>query len=186
MSKVPIKTNNDPHNYEAKIKLRIQSLPLEKDVIYVLDAFAGEGKLWKEVIKRSGRNIKILSIDKNSYKQKSLKGDNLKFLLSLPLEKYDIIDLDAWGSPSDQLKILKQKKYKGIVHCTFIQTMFGGINKDVLISYGYSEAMIKKTKTIFNKNGLDKILQYCSYLFDVNEFFIYSNKKKNYFYFVIQ
>jgi tRNA G26 N,N-dimethylase Trm1 len=183
MNNHQIKTNNDPTLIGQKIQLRLQSLP-NKDNILVLDAFSGEGVLWNEVQKRTDKKINILSIDKNDYKKITLKGDNKKFLLNFDLSKYDIIDLDSYGTPADQLEILYKKKYKGIVHCTFIQSMYGGINKNILLEYGYSESMIEKIPTIFYKNGIEKMKNYIAKKFNVKNLTICSYNKKHYFYFI--
>jgi hypothetical protein len=184
MSKAATKTNNDLNTIEKKIQLRLNSLPT-KDLIYILDAFAGEGLLWKEVQKRTNKQIKILSIDEKEYRKISLKGDNRKFLKSIDLNYFDIIDLDAYGSPSNQLMILKEKNYKGIVHCTFIQTMMGRISNDVLFSLGITKTMINKCPTLFSKNGLSKMLEFISLHFKVSKVNIFSKNNKHYFYFVI-
>jgi tRNA G26 N,N-dimethylase Trm1 len=183
MNNLQIKTNNDPHLIDQKIQLRIKSLP-NKDNILVLDAFSGEGVLWKEVQKRTDKKINILSIDKNDYKKISLKGDNRKFLLNFDLSKYDIIDLDSYGTPAEQLEILYKKNYKGIVHCTFIQSMYGSINKNILLEYGYSESMIEKIPTLFYKNGIGKMKNYIAKKFNVKNLTICSYGKKHYFYFI--
>lgn len=184
MSKAATKTNNDLTTIEKKIQLRLNSLP-KKDTVYVLDAFAGEGILWKEVQKKTKKQIKTLSIDEKQYNKISLKGDNRKFLKSLDLDFFDIIDLDAYGSPSNQLMILKEKNYRGIVHCTFIQTMMGRISNDVLLSLGFTKAMINKCPTLFSKNGLSKILEFISLHFEVSKVNIFSKNNKHYFYFAI-
>ena len=137
-----IKTNNDKKMIEAKIQLRLISLPNQPQ-INILDCFAGEGVLWNEVKKRTKKQLKILSIDKNDYKKISLKGDNIKFLKSLDLTKYQIIDLDAWGCPANQLQVLYEKKYKGIIICSFIQPKLRAINKIVQLNYGYTNKMMK-------------------------------------------
>lgn len=184
MSSQATKTNNDKHHLEAKIMLRLNNLP-DKQVVYVLEAFAGEGVLWGEVKKRTTKQIKILSIDKEDYRKVNLKGDNLKFLKGIDLSMYDVIDLDAYGSPSRQLEILKEKKYKGIVHCTFIQSVMGRLSNNILRAYGYSDAMIKKCPILFSKNGQEKMLYFIFSLFGTTKFFIYTCKKKNYFTFII-
>lgn len=184
MSKDQIKTNNDLSLIEQKILLRLESLP-EKDNIKILEAFGGEGVLWNEVKKRTDKKLSILSIDKNEYKKVNLKGDNLKFLKSFDLSHFDIIDLDSYGSPSNQLEILRQKNYKGIIHCTFIQTMMGRINNNILLSCGYTESMINKCQTIFSKNGISKLLYFIAIKFEVSKFRIVKNNNKNYFYFVV-
>lgn len=184
MSRQAIKTNNDADYVKYKVTLRLMSLPKKKE-ISVLEAFGGEGVLWNEVKKLTDKKIKILSIDKNNYNKVNLQGDNIKFLKGLDLSKYDIIDLDSWGSPINQLRILKEKKYKGIVHCTFIQTMFGKINNEVLYKLGYTKNMVKKCPSLFNKNGFEKMKQYISTEFDVSKITVFSHNNKNYFYITI-
>lgn len=184
MSKQATKTNNDPATFDTKVALRLMSLPT-KNEINVLDCFSGEGKIWDSVKKKTDKKINILSIDIKEYSKVSLKGDNCKFLKSIDLKKFDIIDLDAYGSPSNQLAILKEKQYKGVVHCTFIQTMMGKINTNILKECGYTDVMIKKIPTLFNKDGLNKILNYVYLKFNVTKFKICTYKNKNYFYFTI-
>lgn len=183
MSKVATKTNNDLAFVESKILLRIDSLPNKND-IHILECFGGEGVLWKEVKKRTKKNIKVLSIDKNKYKRIQLQGDNVKFLKSIDLNQFDIIDLDAWGSPFKQLEILFQKKYKGIVHCTFIQSMMGGVNKRLLIENGYSQNMIEKIPSLFSRNWIDKLMNYL-HKQGVQTVKIISQNRKNYFWFIV-
>jgi hypothetical protein len=177
------KTNNDSDRIEGKIRLRIESLPKKKE-IRVLDCFSGEGLLWKEVAKRvPEKTIRTLGIDKNRYNKINLKGDNIKFLLSLPLETYDIIDLDAWGSPISQLEILKRKGYKGIVHLTFIQTMNGGLQQKMLFALGYTKPMIQKIPSLFNTNGYEKLLAYLSVMYDVKQVRYTGKDRKHYLWF---
>lgn len=89
-----------------------------------------------------------------------LKGNNLKFLGAMNLSLFDIVDLDAYGSPFDQLEIVFKKKYAGIVHCTFIQTGMGMLNHELLKSAGYTKAMIKKCPTLFTKPGFAILCHY--------------------------
>jgi len=182
MSNRAIKTNNDLSLIEAKIQLRINSIEHIKDEIKVLELFGGEGILWNEVKKITGKKIIILGIDKNKYKRVQLQGDNLKFIDSLNLNEFDVIDADAWGSPFYQIDKIFSQNYKGIVHCTFIQTMLGQLSKEMLLRLGYTENMLSKIKTLFNKNGIDKFKNYLA-LNGVKEIFIVSKKNKNYLYF---
>ena len=182
MSNQQTKTNNDGSFIEGKIQLRINSLPDKKE-IKVLEAFGGEGLLWDAVKRRCpGKVIKILSIDKNDYNRVQLQGDNIKYLSSLNLSEFDIIDLDAWGSPVNQLEILFRRNYKGIVHCTFIQTMMGNLPDALLKANGYTPAMLKKIRTIFVKDGLQKFLNYLSSR-HIRHVQILSEKRKSYLWF---
>jgi len=155
-----MKTNNDASMLEAKVRLRLEALPDQKE-IRVLDCFSGEGVLWKKVKQRTtASRIRCLGIDKNRYKKINLTGDNVKFLLSLPLQEYDIIDLDAWGSPVPQLEILHRRGYKGTVICTFISTFNGALHAAMLTALGYTPAMFHKAPALFNKSGYEKFLRY--------------------------
>lgn len=179
------KTNNDAGMIEAKIDLRIQSLPDKKE-IKVLEAFGGEGVLWSAVQRRCPeKEIKVLSIDKERYKRVQLQGDNLKFLHSFDLAEFDIIDLDAYGMPTKQLEIVFKKKFKGVVHCTFIQSVTGNMDHVILKANGYTPAMLKKCQTLFTHNGIDKFLNYLA-INGVQAVKIASEARKNYLYFSIK
>ena len=182
MSSQAIKTNNDLSLINAKIQLRINSIEHLKGQIKVLELFGGEGILWNEVKKLTGKDILILGIDKNKYKRVQLQGDNLKFIDSLNLQEFDVIDADAWGSPFYQVEKIFSKNYKGIVHCTFIQTMMGVLSKEMLLRLGYTETMLSKIKSVFNKNGIEKFKNYLAQN-GVTEINIVTDNKKNYLYF---
>lgn len=182
MSSQAIKTNNDLSLINAKIQLRINSIEHLKGQIKVLELFGGEGILWNEVKKLTGKDILILGIDKNKYKRVQLQGDNLKFIDSLNLQEFDVIDADAWGSPFYQVEKIFSKNYKGIVHCTFIQTMMGGLSKEMLLRLGYTETMLSKIKSVFNKNGIEKFKNYLAQN-GVTEINIVTDNKKKYLYF---
>lgn len=182
MSSQATKTNNDLSLINAKVQLRINSIEHLTEPIRVLELFGGEGVLWNEVKKITGKEIKVLGIDKNKYKRIQLQGENLKFIDSLDLNYFDVIDADAWGSPFYQVQKILDANYKGIVHCTFIQTMMGALSKEMLIRLGYTETMLKKIPSIFNKNGIDKFKNYLAKK-GVKEIFIVSENKKNYLYF---
>lgn len=178
------KTNNDAALIDAKVNLRIRSLPDKKE-INVLEAFGGEGLLWEAVKRRApDKEISVLSIDKNNYGRVQLQGDNLKYLASLNLNEFDIIDLDAWGSPVKQLEVIFKRKYSGIVHCTFIQTMQGILPKELLVANGYTEPMLQKIRSIFVTNGLQKFLNYLGNK-GVKTVQIISKNRKNYIWFTL-
>ena len=182
-----MKIQTDNSYLSEKVQLRIESLP-KKDVVYVLECFAGDGLIWKEVKRITKRNIKILRIDqKDDKKGIYLKGDNLKFLQSMDLSRFDVVDLDAYGSPFTQLEIIRAKQFKGIVHCTFIQSMFGALNKRMLFDLGYTKSMIEKIPSLFNKDGIQKLLTWVHIKTGAKQVHIISRqKKKHYFWFTMQ
>ena len=183
MNKTTIKTNNDSALINSKVNLRSSSLPAKKEIT-VLEAFGGEGVLWSKVKKlHPDKNIKVLSIDKNQYNRIQLQGDNMKYISGFNLQEFDIIDLYAYGSPVKQLEIIFAKNYCGIIHCTFIQTMQGNLPKELLYANGYTDAMLKKIKSIFVRDGVDKFLNYLAIRGGVKKVNIISSNRKNYLWF---
>lgn len=171
--------------FEEKVLLRLESLP-EKPVIKVLDCFSGNGLLWAEVKKRSGKTIQVLRMDEKPDREGVyLKGNNTKYLASVDLSLFDIIDLDAYGSPFKQLEIIFKRRYSGIIHVTFIQSMMGVLNKNMLMQLCYTDKMIKKIPSLFNKNGLTKLLEYLYLKGSIEKVRIFSNGRKNYFWFYL-
>ncbi len=183
MSNLQIKKTDNSHLVE-KVKLRLDCLDeIEKDEVKILECYSGTGVIWDEVKKHTKKDLKILKIEKRIFKDSVyLVGDNLKFIESIDINKFDIIDLDAYGSPVKLLEIILKKGYKGCVHCTYIQTMFGGLDKKMLNKLGYSDSMINKIPSLFNKNPLEKMLFYLN-TYNVKCVKGYFLKNKNYFYF---
>lgn len=83
----------DNSRFNDKVDLR--SSAITPGVHHVLDAFGGYGRVWEEVQKRRmDCEIHRLGIDTEA-RPGCLKGDNRKWLMSLDLSKFDIVDLDA-------------------------------------------------------------------------------------------
>ena len=177
MNRPQIKTDNS--YLSSKINLRMNHLPDQKS-IKVLDCFAGQSRIWKEIKRRSFKNINVIGIDRISYGS-TLKGDNIKYLKGMNLNKYDIIDLDAYGVPFRQLEIIFRKKYKGILFITFIQSIFGSLPIRMLEKIGYTRKMIKKCPTIFNRNGIEKFKQYLA-MNGIKKIIIINKNNKKYIY----
>lgn len=131
-----------------KVWLRARNIP--KGEVNVLDCFAGKGTIWRAVQLVTGREINVLPIDTtNSDGFFYLPGDNRSFLSIIDLSRFNVVDLDAYGIPYDQLKILFDRKYKGLVFVTFIQTGWGGMPWGLLTDLGFTRAMIEKIPTLF-------------------------------------
>jgi len=174
-----IKTDNSYFN--EKIFIRIKALPNKND-INILDCFAGGGRLWNEVINQTNKNLKVIQIDKKGNSNIDLIGDNIKYLKTLDLSRFDIIDLDSYGTPFKQLEEIFNKNYTGIIICTFIQSLYGCLPRKMLYKLGYNKQMIDKIPSLFNRKGLDKLINYL-YLYDVKQITGYFINRKNYFYF---
>ena len=155
MNSHPTKTDNS--FLQDKVMLRYNNLP-DKEVIHVLDCFAGKNLIWDRIKQMTNKKIEVLPIDKKG--KKNLKGENMKFLKSLNLKNYEVIDLDSYGIPFKQLEYILNKGYKGHIFITFIQSMFGGLPNKLLEYNNISPNLYKKIKTIFFKQGFKKFKNY--------------------------
>ncbi len=146
-----------------KVALRANHLP-DGDSITVLDCYAGSGKVWAAVKKLTGRKIDVLPIDTREYDNIGfyLPGNNLAYLQSIDIHKFDVIDLDAYGVPFDQLDIIFKRQFKGTLFVTFIQSVMGGVPTGLLESVGFSAEMVKRCPTLFYKSGWKYFLEYLS------------------------
>jgi hypothetical protein len=144
-----------------KVYIRVNHLP-KKDTIYLLDCYAGKGMVWKNVASLTDVKIKRLSIDFKDGIGFHLPGNNLAYLQSMDLNKFDMIDLDAYGVPYEQLKLLFERGYKGIVFVTFIQSVFGVIPHGLLVDIGIKQEMIEKCPTLFYRSGWEYFLDWLS------------------------
>jgi len=146
----------------------------------VLDAYHGTGTIWQNVQKQYAGKIKTLKIDKL---QKDpcfvMIGDNEKFMESIDLTRFDVIDLDAYGVPFEQLEIMFRKGWKGLCFVTFIQSVMGILPHEMLKLLNYPEAAIKDCPTLLGKNGFKK---FCNYLFlrGVKKVTVRQNQRKAY------
>jgi hypothetical protein len=85
-----LKTDNS--YFDEKVQLRLDCIKGKKS-ISVLDCFSGTGKLWQTVKNKTKIKISVIGIEKEPGKNRmSLPGDNLKYLKSIDLSKFNIID----------------------------------------------------------------------------------------------
>lgn len=180
-----MKTDNDLKYFPVKVKLR-QDIINTLESVMCLECFAGDGLLWQEIKKANpDKKILVLRIDeKEDKKGVYLKGDNLKFIKSINLSQFNIIDLDAYGVPVKQLEVLFDRKYQGWVVVTFIQSMTGQLSKQLLRNLGYSDTMMNKAPSLFNKNGFEKMKRWLSGK-GVKTISYFSENRKNYFSFYL-
>lgn len=164
-----------------KVALRVAHLP-EADPLRVLDCFGGKGLIWKAVAKLTGRKILRLPIEIKEQEEEGfyLPGDNRAYLSSLDLARFDVIDLDGYGVPFDQLEMVFGAGYQGVVFVTFIQTMMGRLPFGLLKAVGFTEEMVKKCPTLFGKSGWKYFMEYLA-LRGVSRIWHRSHARKHYF-----
>ena len=135
-----------------KINLRIDCLKnINKKHIKILECFSGNGIIYS-VIKKINNRINVTRIEKkNDAYGKYLCGDNIKYLKSLDLNDYDVIDLDAYGIPDKQLKIVLDRGYHGYVIVTHIQSVLRTLPFGIVKEIGITENMFNKCTTMYGK-----------------------------------
>lgn len=177
-------TKTDNSLLREKVAVRLDALnAISKKRIRVLDAFGGDGVVWREVKKSSEKEISILRIEKRKEMSGAyLIGDNMKFLAGMDLKAFDLIDLDAYGVPADQLQTVLESGYCGIIVVTFIQTMMGNLPDSLLLDCGYTKEMISKARTLFTQDGMGKMESWLAKrgISAIRGVFV-ENQKKRYF-----
>ena len=169
-----------------KIILREEVINSIQDEIYLLDCYAGKGKIWSLIISRNPkRKINYIGIEKEKNKNKNLsvmEGDNIKYLQKLDLPLFNFIDLDAYGIPFEQIDIIMNSKFIGYICVTYIHTGMGRLPDNMLLKLGYSKEMIGKCPTLFSRNHKDKIKKILG-IYGITSINLIEKGKKLYFYF---
>lgn len=135
-----ILTENSHLGTKARIRADFVKQSGKKD-FYVLDAFAGDGLVWQRVRQLvPDVNIAYLGIDKKKYSRPEvIMGDNRKVLPGLDLHKFDLIDLDAFGCPNEQLEIVAAAAPDVPVASTCVFVTLAPVPKSVLDAAGIPE-----------------------------------------------
>ena len=172
----------DNHYTADKIKIRLDFLP-EKDEIKVLDCYGGRGVIWEAIKRKSNKRIIRHAIDKrDDIKYFHYHGDNIKVMASIDLCSYDVIDLDAYGIPADQIDLVIGSGFKGPVFVTAIQTMHGGIPKRIISDLEFPDEITKKAPSLLARRGWQHLKDWL-YFKGIRKIVHRSKNRKHYFYF---
>lgn len=150
-------TKIDNSHLEEKLVIRREVIQkLNKPQIKVLELYAGKSVMWSILMDefKDTVQIELFSIEKERGKNpRALQGDNLKFINGIDLNRFDVIDVDAYGIPSKQLIAIQRKQYKGWLIVTAIQVFIGTLPKEVILANGVTNQMIKKSPALFSIKG---------------------------------
>lgn len=176
------KRDND--NLSKKLALRMCAIDEifsygEKEV-RVLDCFAGDGVLWRLLKRDYGDRIQHVGIDKTWKHGAHYLGDNRRYLRFLPIRNFNLMDLDAYGVPYEQMRIIAARRYRGLVAGTFIQSVYGNLPYAMLKELGYSTRMVRKITKLFFRNGWRKWSAYLR-LLGYERVHVYHCANKHYF-----
>ena len=152
----------DNHYTGDKVALRSRYIPQKLTELNVLDCYGGHGIIWRAVERKTGYKINRTAIDKRGdIDYFHLHGDNEKILAGMNLNKFDVIDLDAYGVAYGQLKqVFKNTEKPTIIFVTMIQTMMGRIPSELLKEIGFSDVQIKKSPSLLGKRGWQYFLNW--------------------------
>lgn len=161
-------TNNDSKYLDLKIQLRLDAIDTFNSV-NVLDCFAGDSVLWKQVCGKTNIKVNRFTIDADDRYKVDCVGNALTWIKNNDINRFDVIDLDSWGSPVKYLEIIFKSNFKGVVICTYCSPVL--MNPDKILAetfYGRIYNNCNK-KTILNKS-----------IGDMFKAYLYKNNIKNY------
>lgn len=87
---------------------------------------------------------------KKSAKGVYLQGENLKFMAGMDLAAFDVIDLDAYGAPIDQLDMVMASPFRGWVVVTYITNILGGRNRKLFQAFGMDDRIVKTVPSVLS------------------------------------
>lgn len=161
---------NENSHLPTKVRLRVEALQrIGKDKVHILDAFAGSGTVWRNVQnKLPDVEVVVLGIDKKKYISANvIMGDNRKVMKGLDLSAFDLIDLDAFGCPWEQLAICAESAGQVPVAITHISITLGPVPQGVLKACGIPDDWCRihdVPHALFGRWRWDWWEQYCGNL----------------------
>ena len=176
-------TKTDNANIESKINLR-RLATAKLNELRVLDLFAGENKLWA-----SFKKARYFGVEKVKGKGKNLNTDNIRVIQSLDLSEFNVIDVDSYGIPANQIYELYQNDtlQKGtIIIYTCITNKMSWLNKRIFEMFNLHN-IYAKSKTMINGYAVDLFhgMLYNLGVRDVTEYQIHSRYEKYYGFFEV-
>lgn len=176
-------THTDNSYVQSKINLRRLATKNLKE-IKVLDLFAGENKLWS-----SFKLAKYYGVEKVKGKGKNLNADNIRVIESLDLSRFNVIDVDSYGIPANQIYKIYQNQslQKGtVIIYTCITNKMSGLNKEIINMFNLGD-IYKKCKVILNGYAIDMFygMLYSLRIYKIVEYNIKDKFDKHYGYFIV-
>ncbi len=141
-----------------KVYLRADHLP--EGEVTVLDCYAGQGLIWRGVAHVTGRRIRRLPIEMTASAEFHLPGDNRAYLGTIDLARFNVVDLDAYGVPYEQLRLLFKRGYRGTVFATFIQIGWSSLPHAMLLDLGFTDEMIMCSPVLCSKSSWEHFLEW--------------------------
>lgn len=148
-------TQRDHTHHGLKLAVRLHALDLtaSHDPVRVLDAFAGQGRLWRDVAARSHRRIHTTAVDtRPDAPPGTIRADNRKVMAGADLDSFDVVDLDAYGVPGDQLAAASTARTPVVV-VTCIKSGQPAVPHRVLTALGMPREWMHTAPTAVSRLG---------------------------------
>lgn len=148
------KTDND--HFDEKVGLRVRAWNRAKNK-RVLDCFHGNGMLWNRVADVVKTPVEVVGIEKIKTKGNALlRGEAIKHLPTLDLDAFGIIDLDDYGVPFDETKLILDRGWRGCLLVTLIQSQHGRLPLAMNTYFGMPPEMVNHVPSVFNGRCWEK------------------------------
>ena len=149
----------------TKVAQRLAALP-PGDPVRVLDAYGGDGDIWRHVARLTDTPVEVTSIDQTARRRTQLAVDNRRYLASADLSRFDVIDLDAWGFPAEQLAIVADQQYPGTIHYTACSMSISLTSHAIIAAAGIPLDWLKTVTYLIHRRAsqVDQWLEFCSRL----------------------
>jgi hypothetical protein len=174
---IPLKdTNTGMLASETKKVVRLKAYEAAENKT-ILECMAGAGDIWRSI------GIKTdFKIDANPLFKVDYTGNALTYIKKNDVNCYGIIDIDTWGSPAKYINALIEKKYSGIVVCTYCEPISFNSDKILMTAY-YGDEIYNSVDRAKLNIGADKLIKNYLLKIGVNEVYGFFSKKNNYFFF---
>lgn len=153
-------TDNSALDLKARIRAQwVRASGL--DAVRVLDAYHGDGAVWDEVRSRVDVPIVTVGVDLKPGKAGAVvRVDNRAALAGWDLDGFDVVDLDAYGWPHEQVAIVAERGFGGPVFVTRIAFAVGPVPAPVLEAVGIDPEWAKIAPGLFTSEADGLWLEY--------------------------
>lgn len=159
----PIHRDNHPRTMIPKLALRLAVIDGLGGKAKVFDAFAGAGRLWRAV-GRHYPDVTVTGVDQRRYRR-SIKADNRRVIEGIDLERFDVVDLDSYGVPVEQARMLSDRGWNGTLVWTCICTAFGHLPTEILVAEGIPAEWREISPQLFSGRDPDELRdRWCGHL----------------------
>ena len=142
-------TDND--GLADKVALRVKAIQ-GLDNVSVLDLFAGDNLIWREI-----PVARYYGIEAEKSKGNNLHIDNRKVIPLLDLSQFNVIDCDAYGMPYEQIQLLFSNptlQSGTVIIYTCISGVLNRLSVRMIQDYGIAD-QYKRSRVLYNRYSAD-------------------------------